>query len=124
MVVEPDPNASTLNWEGVLRFNLQNDFKPIVTTLMSKFEGATAFFLKLSLLPCRVIANTSFQDFQECQGITRDAFNVTAGGATPGLLLIYIPLTLSVDVEPNGQEIEIDFYVREKMRTFFFCATL
>lgn len=91
---------------------------------MSKFEGATAFFLKLSFPPRRVIANASFQDFQECQGITRDAFSVTAGETTPGLLLIYIPLTLSVDVEPNGQEIEIDFYVRGKMRTFFFCATL
>lgn len=35
------------------------------------------------------------------------------------LLLIYIPLTLSVDVEPNRQEIEIDFYVRGKNANIF-----
>lgn len=66
----PPPQTGRACWG----LGLRNDFKPIVTTLMSKFEVATAFFLKWSLPPRRVIANASFQDFQECQGITRGAF--------------------------------------------------
>lgn len=47
---------------------------------------------------------------------------MTAGGATPGLLLIYILFTLSVDVEPNGQEIEIDFLcARKNANIFLLC---